>query len=143
MIIKKCYDVESLSKLYYDFLYETYSIRCTATIDICKKHIDYWITSKLDVYGLYNAKEELVGFSLAYIDTEGGILKPAYRAEITYVIPEYRKTKWSYKLLKLPIDTATLAGIPVVSKSTVYNKVNNIHRKFGGQLIFEERILEC
>lgn len=142
MKIDKCSDIQKLAILYKEFLYETYKDRCIASIEDCIRVVTSWVDARVDIYALSNAID-LFGFSLSYVETNDGTLKPAYRAEITYVVPKYRKTKWSYKLLKLPIELANSVGLPVVSKSTIYNKVNNIHSKLGGKLIFEERILEC
>lgn len=142
MRIEKCYEVEAISSLYYDFLYEIYTDRCIATLDQCKNIVQEWVDAKLDLYGLFD-DTTIIGFSLSYIDTNSGTLKPVYRAEITYVIPFFRKTKGSYDLLTLPIKMAKMANLPVVSKSTVHNGVNNMHNKLRGQLIFEERILQC
>ena len=142
MKIEVCSDINNLASLYKEFLYETYNDRCIASIEDCIRVVTSWVDARVDIYALSN-DIDLFGFSLSYVETNDGTLKPAYRAEITYVIPKYRKTKWSYRLLKLPIELAQSVGLPVVSKSTIYNKVNNIHSKLGGKLIFEERILEC
>lgn len=142
MKIDKCSDIQKLAILYKEFLYEAYKDRCIASIEDCIRVVTSWVDARVDIYALSN-DIDLFGFSLSYVETNDGTLKPAYRAEITYVAPKYRKTKWSYKLLKLPIELANSVGLPVVSKSTIYNKVNNMHSKLGGKLIFEERILEC
>lgn len=142
MKIEVCSDINNLARLYKEFLYETYNDRCIASIEDCIRVVTSWVDARVDIYALSN-DIEVFGFSLSYVETNDGTLKPTYRAEITYVVPKYRKTKWSYKLLKLPIELANSVGLPVVSKSTVYNNVNTIHSKLGGKLIFEERILEC
>lgn len=142
MKIDKCSDIQKLATLYKEFLYETYKDRCIASIEDCIRVVTSWVDARLDIYALSN-DIDLFGFSLSYVETNDGTLKPAYRAEITYVIPKYRKTRWSYRLLTLPIKLAKSVNIPVVSKSTVLNKVNIMHSKLGGQLIFEERILQC
>lgn len=140
MVIEKCTNKKDVARLYLDFLNEMYQDRSVATFTKCLNIVNNWFKAKLDVYGIIE-DGKLYGFSLSYIDTNGGTIKPEYRAEITYVVPELRKTKWSYKLLKLPIELGLKANLPVVSKSTTNNGVNKLHRKLGGQLIFEERIL--
>lgn len=140
MGIKKSYDITTIVPLYKDFLEEVYKDRCIATLDTCTKIVQSWITAKIDIYLLYKDKEA-IGLFMGYVDDEGGILVPAFRAEIVYVKPGYRKYKEARDLFLLPIKLATEANLPVISKGSVYNNIATRHKKLGGTLIFEERIL--
>lgn len=139
MKIYKCYDRDILASLYLKFLQEVYTDRCIASLEDCLRVVNTWIDKKTDCYIV--VKNDIpIGLFMGYVDTNGGTLRPAYRAEISYVLPEYRGYKASYIVLTLPIKLAEQYNLDVVSKSTVHNGVNKMHQKLGGELIFEERI---
>lgn len=141
MRIEKSYNITDIVPLYEAFLYEVYKDRCIATLDTCTAIVQSWITAKIDIYLLYKDKDA-IGLFMGYIDTQGGTLLPAFRAEIAYVKPGYRKTKKARELFLLPIQLASKVNLPVISKGSVYNNISTRHKKLGGTLIFEERILD-
>lgn len=140
MEIKKSFELLDIVSLYKEFLFEVYKDRCIATLDTCTRIVQSWITAKVDIYLLYNGTEP-IGLFMGYVDTQGGTLLPAYRAEIAYVKEGYRKSKKARELFLLPIYLAREVNLPVISKGSTYNNIANIHKKLGGTLIFEERIL--
>lgn len=118
-------------KLYRKFLLEVYASREVKEDYFLAKVVQSWFEAKVDLF-IVEYKSKVIGFSVSYVDTNGGTLSPVYRAEISYVLPKYRKTSAGYKLLHLPINLAKEYNLNVVSKAAVYNGTDKLHKKLGG-----------
>lgn len=132
-------DLVSIHELYIQFLAEVWPGR-TICSDGALRVVKSWLTSKVDVL-VAEKDSKIVGFFLGYVDTNNGTLSAMYRAEALYVLPEYRLTRLSYEMFRLPINIAKPYGLPIISNASVITNSSNLYEKLGAKLIFKEMVL--
>lgn len=132
-------DLVSIHKLYIKFLAEVWPDR-TIYSDGALTAIESWLSSKVDIL-VAEKDKKIVGFFLGYIDDNNGTLSPMYRAEALYVLPEYRLTRLSYEMFRLPITIARPYRLPIISNASVITNSSNLYEKLGAKLIFKEMVL--
>jgi GNAT superfamily N-acetyltransferase len=132
-------DLDSIAILYIKFLEEVWPNREIHTSAI-HSTIEAWLSSKVDIL-VADVDKEIVGFFLGYVDTNNGTMSPMYRAEALYVLPEYRLTRLSYEMFRLPITIARPYGLPIISNASVITNSSNLYEKLGAKLIFKEMVL--
>lgn len=133
-------DLGQLVPLYIKFLEEVWPGRPIYTSGVAKI-IEAWLSSKLDIL-VAERDSKIVGFFLGYVDTNNGTLSPMYRAEALYVLPEYRLTRLSYEMFRLPITIARPYGFPIISNASVITNSSSLYEKLGAKLIFKEMVLD-
>lgn len=133
-------DLVSIHKLYIKFLEEVWPSR-TIYSDATLATVEAWLSSKVDIL-VAERDKKIVGFFLGYVDTNNGTLSPMYRAEALYVLPEYRLTRLSYEMFRLPINIARPYGLPIISNASVITNSSSLYEKLGAKLIFKEMVLD-
>lgn len=132
-------DLVSIHELYIRFLEEVWPDR-TIYSDGALAIVEAWLASKVDIL-VAEKDKKIVGFFLGYVDNNNGSLSPMYRAEALYVLPEYRLTRLSYEMFRLPITIARPYGLPIISNASVITNSSNLYEKLGAKLIFKEMVL--
>lgn len=133
-------DYLEVATMFIEFLKESYPDRQVFDINSYKL-VTSWFESNADII-LSFKDSTITGFSLSYLDTNGGTLSAVYRCEIVYVKPAYRYTRSAYKLMIEPIKIAQANNLAIVSKGTMYNNVHKIHAKLGATPVFTESIIK-
>ena len=134
-------DYVEVTKMFIDFLTESYPDRSVTSEISCYKLVMSWFEQNSDIV-LAIKDSTIIGFTLAYIDTNGGTLSAVYRAEIAYVKPEFRYTRAAYLLMINVIKLAQTHNLSVVSKGTMYNNVHKLHAKLGATPLFTEALIK-
>ena len=122
-------DYEVLVDMFYNFTCEIYSNRAIGTKYAFYKLVDSWIEKKHDIVFAVNNSEDIVGFTVAYIDHNNGITEPVYLGDIAYVKPEYRKTRASYMLYKNVYEYSKELNMKIVSNSRIENGIDKMVQK--------------
>lgn len=122
-------DYEEVVDMLYAFYQEVYGdIRQLGSRYFYYQTVSDWINKGKDVV-LSIDKGIVTGFSLAYVDSMGGLTKPYYNGEIAYVKPKYRKGRSAYLLYKNVVEYADELNMNLLSNSRVENGVDKMVEK--------------
>ena len=121
-------DYEELVDMYYEFTKSVYTKRKIGEKYFFYKTVNEWISSRKNIV-IVKKDGIIVGFTMAFINDNGGMTEPVYSAEIAYVKPEYRKTRAGYLLYKNSYNFAIEKELTLVANGLVTNDVSNMIRK--------------
>ena len=129
-------DFEEVVDMYYSFTKEVYPDRKIGKRYFFYKEVMSWINNSRDVI-LVEKDDIIVGFSLSYIDLNGGMTEKIYNGVIAYVKPEYRKTRAAYLLYKNVSDYAKEQELTLMANGLATNGVSDMIRKhFSAEEMF-------
>ena len=121
-------DYEDVVDMYYNFTKEVYLDRKIGKRYFFYKEVMSWINNSRDVI-LVEKDDIIVGFSLSYIDLNGGMTEKIYNGVIAYVKPEYRKTRAAYLLYKNVSDYAKEQELTLMANGLATNGVSDMIKK--------------
>lgn len=130
-------DYEQVVDMFYELNKEVYDgIRKISPIYFYYKAVIGWINDgKHIVVAEYN--NQLVGFTLAYIDDVSGLTEKVYNGELAYVRPKYRNGRASYMLYNNVVSFAKENNLNLVSNSRVANGVDKmVEKHFSPEKMF-------
>ena len=121
-------DYEEVVDMYYNFTKDVYPDRKIGERYFFYKEVMSWINNSRDVI-LVKKDDITVGFSLSYVDMNGGMTEKIYNGVIAYVKPEYRKTRAAYMLYKNISEYAKDKELTLVANGLATNGVSNMIKK--------------
>ena len=144
MVIKRAdaTHYECIAKMYKKFLQEVYPDRVLSDDITIHRVVMSWYAPSIDLFVSINSADKVCGFSLDFIDTNGGTLSPIYRAEIGFTLTKQRFSKSTYMLMHATINRAKELGLTLNSKASLYNGTEKLHSKLGAKPIFTEMELK-
>lgn len=122
---------EDLVSMFQDFTTEIYgSNRRIGSKYFFYKAVNKWIEDKKDIILCINSNYDIIGFTVSYIDNNGGLTEEVYFGDICYVKPKYRKTRASYLLYKNVVSYGSNdLKLNVVANGRVENGVDKMIEK--------------
>lgn len=115
---------EDLVDMYHSFISEVYgSKRRLNSKYFFHKEVQHWIDARKEIVIVAN-QDNVIGFSVSYIDNMSGMTEDVYNGDIAYVKPEYRKTKAGYLLYKNILARAEELNMNLVGNGRVENGVD-------------------
>jgi hypothetical protein len=121
-------DYEELVDMYYEFNREVYPDRLIGHRYFYYKTIMEWIHSNKDVI-IVKKNGTIVGFSMSFVNDNGGLTETVYSGEMAYVKPEYRKTRAAYLLYRNVSEVAIEKKLTLVANGLATNGVSDMIRK--------------
>lgn len=119
---------EEVVNMFYEFTKEIYPERRIGEKYFFYKEVLNWINDGKDII-LAKKDDEIAGFSLAYIDENGGLTNTIYHGDIVYVKPQFRKTRAAYLLYKNGADYAEEKGLSVIANGLATTDVAKMIKK--------------
>lgn len=136
-------DYEELVDMFYNLNTEFYgSFRAIGAKYYYYKAVMRWIANNKHIV-ICEHNEEIVGFTLSYIDEYDGLTEKVYNGEIAYIKPKYRNTRAAYLLYNNVASVAKELNLNLSSNSRVENGVDKmIEKHFTTNKVFSnyERI---
>ena len=121
-------DYEEVVQMYHDFTAEVYPDRKIGQMYFYYKSVIEWIATKKDIV-IVKKDDTIVGFTMSYVDANGGLTEPLYQGVIAYVKPDYRNTRAAYLIYKNVSDVANEKKLTLVSSCLVSNGVSDMVQK--------------
>lgn len=130
MILRKMLlpDFEEVVSMYYDFYREVYPNRKIGDKYFFYKRIMTYINDNSDII-LAEDNGKVCGFSLSFINMNGGLTEKTYNGEIVYVKERYRKGRSAYLLYDNVSNYAKELGLTLVANGLVTNGVSDMISK--------------
>ena len=137
-------DYEEVVDMFYELNKEFYrDIRTIGCRYFYYKAVMNWINDKKHIVLCRNKNNDIVGFTMSYIDDVSGLTETIYNGEIAYVKPVHRNTRAAYLLYNNVASVAKELKLNLSSNSRVENGVDKmIEKHFTTNKVFSnyERI---
>ena len=90
---------EDVVEMFYDMTKEIYPDRTIGFKQNFYRDVDKWsLDANVDVVMVVSDKD-VIGFSKSFVDDNRGLTEPHYYTELTYIKPEYRKSRATFMLI--------------------------------------------
>lgn len=127
-------DIPELVQMYRSLLVIAYPQRRIAPTEVLYGLVVQWFKNKDTITIVYN-DDGLVGFTLMNFNNAGGSTETVIDAEISYVKPQYRKSRAAYLLYKEGLKYAVHMGMGVMSTSNP-DSAPIMKKRYNAELTF-------
>ena len=127
-------DYDSVVDMYYEFVKEVFSNRKIGDRYFFSKAVMNWINTGKNIV-VVEHNDEIVGFSMAFVDDNGGLTEPFYHGEVIYIKHNFRKSKAAYLLYNNGVEVAKDLGLISTANCRIQDGVD-LKRHFNAQEIF-------
>ena len=121
-------DYDSVVDMYYEFTKEVFSNRKIGDRYFFSKAVMNWINTGKNIV-VVEHNDEIVGFSMAFVDDNGGLTESFYNGEIIYVKPPFRHGKAVYMLYNNVVEVARDMNLLIVANGRIENGIDAMIQK--------------
>lgn len=133
-------DFEEVVQMYYNMCIEAYPHRQFKEKQYFYNNVMRWLSYNYDIM-IVEKNNDIVGFSLCYYDSLGGIVEDFYNMECVYIKEQYRKSRALYLIVMTAINYCDKMGLILSGNASDVTESSKISSKYGIKLFTKyERI---
>ena len=111
-------DYEEIVEMYYELMKVCFPHRKLGAKIFFYEKIRNWFYNKNNELRVVQKDDEIIGFSMCYVDNIEMITEDVLNADMVYIKPKYRKTRAAYLIWDTLVNRAKELGIGMTTLAT-------------------------